>query len=495
MENILERKTTDIANKSEHGKDNMDDKQNGSDKQKSASIKSINPATNELVKSFEEMTEQAIESAISGADKAYQDWKKTSYEQRASLLHKVASLMRKEKNTLAKLITLEMGKLFKESEAEIDLSVNIIDYYADNGAKFLADQTLKTEFGEAIIRHSPIGVLLGVQPWNFPFYQVARFAAPNIMIGNVVLVKHASNVPQCGIAMEKLFKEAGAPDGIYTNLLIPGSKAHVLLEDRRIKGASLTGSETAGASLAEAAGKNLKKSVLELGGSDAFIVLEDADMDKTVEWAVVGRMSNTGQSCVAAKRFIVVEAVADEFLKKFKEKLRALKVGDPMDKDTQLGPLSSEEAAVHLDDQVKRSVAAGAKILLGGKRIDRIGAYMEATILTDIKPGVPAYYEELFGPVASFYRVKDEAAAIELANDSPFGLGGSVFTNDIKRGKHVADQIDTGMVFINHPTGTQEDLPFGGTKRSGYGRELSELGIQEFVNKKLIRVSGLSDPF
>ncbi len=473
----------------------MDDKQNGSDKQKSASIKSINPATNELVKSFEEMTEQAIESAISGADKAYQDWKKTSYEQRASLLHKVASLMRKEKNMLAKLITLEMGKLFKESEAEIDLSVNIIDYYADNGAKFLADQTLKTEFGEAIIRHSPIGVLLGVQPWNFPFYQVARFAAPNIMIGNVVLVKHASNVPQCGIAMEKLFKEAGAPDGIYTNLLIPGSKAHVLLEDRRIKGASLTGSETAGASLAEAAGKNLKKSVLELGGSDAFIVLEDADMDKTVEWAVVGRMSNTGQSCVAAKRFIVVEAVADEFLKKFKEKLSALKVGDPMDKDTQLGPLSSEEAAVHLDDQVKRSVAAGAKILLGGKRIDRIGAYMEATILTDIKPGVPAYYEELFGPVASFYRVKDEAAAIELANDSPFGLGGSVFTNDIKRGKHVADQIDTGMVFINHPTGTQEDLPFGGTKRSGYGRELSELGIQEFVNKKLIRVSGLSDPF
>jgi len=495
MENILERKTTDIANKSEHGKDSMDDKQNGSDKQKSASIKSINPATNELVKSFEEMTEQAIESAISGADKAYQDWKKTSYEQRASLLHKVASLMRKEKNTLAKLITLEMGKLFKESEAEIDLSVNIIDYYADNGAKFLADQTLKPEFGEAIIRHSPIGVLLGVQPWNFPFYQVARFAAPNIMIGNVVLVKHASNVPQCGIAMEKLFKEAGAPDGIYTNLLIPGSKAHVLLEDRRIKGASLTGSETAGASLAEAAGKNLKKSVLELGGSDAFIVLEDADMDKTVEWAVVGRMSNTGQSCVAAKRFIVVEAVADEFLKKFKEKLSALKVGDPMDKDTQLGPLSSEEAAVHLDDQVKRSVAAGAKILLGGKRIDRIGAYMEATILTDIKPGVPAYYEELFGPVASFYRVKDEAAAIELANDSPFGLGGSVFTNDIKRGKHVADQIDTGMVFINHPTGTQEDLPFGGTKRSGYGRELSELGIQEFVNKKLIRVSGLSDPF
>jgi len=495
MENILEKKTTGSANKSEHGKDSADDKQNGSDKQKSASIKTVNPATNELVKSFEEMTEQAIESAISGAEKAYQDWKKTSYEQRADLLHKVASLMRQEKDTLAKLITLEMGKLLKESEGEIDLSADILDYYADNGAKFLADQTLKTEFGEAVVRNSPIGVLLGIEPWNFPFYQVARFAAPNIMIGNVVLVKHASNVPQCGIAIEKLFKEAGAPDGIYSNLLIPGSKISILLADERIKGASLTGSETAGADLAEAAGKNLKKSVLELGGSDAFIVLEDADMDKTVEWAVVGRMNNTGQCCVASKRFIVVEAVADEFLKKFKEKLSALKVGDPMDNDTQLGPLSSEEAAVHLEDQVKRSVAAGAKILLGGKRIDRKGAYMEATILTDIVPGVPAYYEELFGPVASFYRVKDEAAAIELANDSPYGLGGSVFTNDIERGKKVADQIDTGMVFINHPTWTKEDLPFGGTKRSGYGRELSELGIQEFINKKLIRVSGLSDPF
>jgi succinate-semialdehyde dehydrogenase/glutarate-semialdehyde dehydrogenase len=482
-----------IENKSEQGK-NSDKKENGSDKKK-ATIKTVNPTTNEVLQSFEEMTEQAIESAISNADKAFQDWKKTSYEERANLLHKVASLMRKEKDTLAKLITLEMGKLIKESEGEIDLSANIIDYYADNGARFLADQTLKTELGEAIIRHNPIGVLLGIEPWNFPFYQVIRFAAPNVMIGNVVLVKHASNVPQCGIAIEKLFKEAGAPDGIYTNLLIPGGKVAVLLADKRIKAATLTGSETAGASLAEAAGKNLKKSVLELGGSDAFIVLEDADMDKTVEWAVIGRMNNTGQSCIAAKRFIVVEAVADEFLKKFKEKLSALKVGDPMDKDTQLGPLSSEEAAAHLDDQVKRSVAAGAKILLGGKRIDRKGAYMEATILTDIKPDVPAYYEELFGPVACFYRVKNEAAAIELANDSPFGLGGSVFTNNIERGKKVADQIDTGMVFINHPTWTKENLPFGGTKRSGYGRELAELGIQEFVNKKLIRVSGISDPF
>ena len=483
MENSNKTKSTRLEN------------HKGNDEQKQSSIKTVNPATNEVLKSFEEMTDPAIEAAISGADKAYNDWRKTSYEERASFLHKVASLMRKKKDSLAKLITLEMGKLLKQSEGEIDLSADIFDYYADNGETFLADKVLDPEYGEAIIRNSSIGALLGVMPWNFPFYQVARFAAPNIMVGNTILLKHASNVPQCAAAIEELFKEAGAPEGLYTNLFISGKHTSALASDKRIKGVSLTGSEKAGASLAEIAGKNLKKVVLELGGSDAFIVLEDADMDKTVEWAVIGRMNNTGQSCVAAKRFIVVEAVADEFLEKFKEKLGALKAGDPMDEDTQLGPLSSEEAAVHLDDQVKRSVAAGAKVLLGGKRIDRKGAYMEATILTDITSDVPAYHEELFGPVASFYRVKDEAAAIELANDSPFGLGGSVFTNDIERGKKVADQIDTGMVFINHPTWTQADLPFGGTKRSGVGRELSELGIQEFVNKKLIRISGISDPF
>ena len=483
MENSNKTKSTRLEN------------HKGNDEQKQSSIKTVNPATNEVLKSFEEMTDPAIEAAISGADKAYNDWRKTSYEERASFLHKVASLMRKKKDSLAKLITLEMGKLLKQSEGEIDLSADIFDYYADNGETFLADKVLDPEYGEALIRNSSIGALLGVMPWNFPFYQVARFAAPNIMVGNTILLKHASNVPQCAAAIEELFKEAGAPEGLYTNLFISGKHTSALASDKRIKGVSLTGSEKAGASLAEIAGKNLKKVVLELGGSDAFIVLEDADMDKTVEWAVIGRMNNTGQSCVAAKRFIVVEAVADEFLEKFKEKLGALKAGDPMDEDTQLGPLSSEEAAVHLDDQVKRSVAAGAKVLLGGKRIDRKGAYMEATILTDITSDVPAYHEELFGPVASFYRVKDEAAAIELANDSPFGLGGSVFTNDIERGKKVADQIDTGMVFINHPTWTQADLPFGGTKRSGVGRELSELGIQEFVNKKLIRISGISDPF
>lgn len=459
------------------------------------SIQTINPNTNKTIKSFEEMTQKSVDAKVAKAQVAFVDWKETSYQQRADLLHKVATLMRIKKSKLAKTITLEMGKLLAQAEGEIDLSADIFDYYADHGAAFLADKVLDPEYGTAIIRNSPVGVLLGVMPWNFPFYQVARFAAPNIMVGNTILLKHASIVPQCAAALEELFEEAEAPDGLYTNLFISGKHASALVSDKRIKGVSLTGSEEAGASIAMEAGKHLKKIVLELGGNDVFIILEDADMEKTVEWAVVGRMNNNGQCCVASKRFIAVEAIADTFIQKFKDKLSKMKVGDPMDPATELGPLSSEAAAVHLADQVKRSVNEGAKVLLGGKRADREGAFMEPTILTDLKPGIAAYHEELFGPVASFYVVKDEQAAIDLANDSDFGLGASVFTQDIERGKKVADQIDTGMVFINHPTWTQADLPFGGTKGSGFGRELSELGIQEFVNKKLIRVSELNDPF
>jgi succinate-semialdehyde dehydrogenase/glutarate-semialdehyde dehydrogenase len=315
------------------------------------------------------------------------------------------------------------------------------------------------------------------------------------MIGNTVLIKHAANVPQCAIAIEEIFAEAGAPLGLYTNLLISHPQTSKLIADKRIRGVSLTGSEVAGASVAAEAGKNVKRSVLELGGSDAFIILEDADIDKAVEWAVVGRINNNGQCCVASKRFIAVESIADAFLEKFKNKMAELVVGDPMDDITHLGPLCTEAAAVKIADQVKRAVDGGAKILLGGQRVVREGAFMQAIILTDIKPDNPVFYEEFFGPVALFFKVKNEEEAIALANDSPFGLGGSVFTQDIERGNRVANQIDTGMVFINHPTWTQADLPFGGTKNSGYGREMAQLGLEEFVNKKLIRVSELSDPF
>ncbi|AWG21113.1 succinate-semialdehyde dehydrogenase [Flavobacterium faecale] len=452
-------------------------------------IQTTNPATNKVVKSFNEMTEKQVDQAIDNANSTFSSWRKTSFKERATLIHKVADLMRTKKTELAKLITLEMGKVFAQSEGEIDLSANILDYYADHAETFLADKKLNPDSGEAFVRSSPIGALFGVMPWNFPFYQVVRFAAPNIMAGNTILLKHASIVPQCAIAIEDLFKEAGAPEGLYTNLMISGKRSTGLVEDVRIKGISLTGSEGAGASMAEAAGKNLKRSVLELGGSDSFIILEDADIDKTVEMAILGRMNNNGQSCVASKRFIAVEAIADEFLEKFTAKIASLKVGDPMDANTQVGPLSSEEALQGLLDQVKRFEKAGAKVATGGKRAFEEGAYMQPTLLTNLKRGEPTFYEELFGPVASFYKVKDEQEAIDLANDSPFGLGGSIYTKDIERAIKIADQIDSGMIFINSPTASQPDLPFGGTKRSGYGRELSEQGIHEFINKKLIRVS------
>jgi succinate-semialdehyde dehydrogenase/glutarate-semialdehyde dehydrogenase len=458
-------------------------------------FQTINPVNNKVIKMFDEMSDASVEKVVAKASSTFDEWKKTDYKVRAQLLYKVAGLLRGKKKELAQMITLEMGKLLIHAEGEIKLSAEIFDYYAKNSELFLADKILMPVHGQASIRHSPIGVLLGIQPWNFPFYQVARFAAPNIMIGNAILIKHAPNVPQCAIAIEELFIEAGAPLGLYTNLQLSNERTSGLIADRRIKGVSLTGSEAAGSSVATEAGKHIKRSVLELGGSDAFIILEDADIDKAVEWAVVGRMNNNGQCCVAAKRFIAVESIADSFLEKFKNKLSELVIGDPMEATTNLGPLCTEAAAVHIAGQVKRAVDGGAKIILGGKRVDREGAFMEPTILTNILPENPVFYEEFFGPVALFFKVKNEQEAIALANDSPFGLGGSVFTQDIERGKRIADQIDSGMVNINHPTWTQADLPFGGTKGSGYGRELAELGLDEFVNKKLIRVSELSDPF
>jgi succinate-semialdehyde dehydrogenase/glutarate-semialdehyde dehydrogenase len=455
---------------------------------------SINPYDGKILKTFKQLTNEQLETKLATAATCFENWRQTTFVERAAIVAKAATIMRSRSEEFARPVTLEMGKLIAEARGEVALSADIIDYYAKNAERFLASEPLNPSSGEAEIVSTPLGVLFGVQPWNFPYYQLARFAAPNLMAGNVVMVKHAGCVPQCAIAFEKLWLDAGAPLGAYTNLLISHDQVNRVIDDPRIKGVALTGGVEAAKSIAARAGQNLKKTTMELGGSDAFIVLEDADLDKTVAWAVWAKMNNTGQCCVAAKRFIVVDKLADLFLQKFRTALALLKPGDPMDKATTLGPLSTEAALLQLLEQVKRAAAQGATLIMGGKRIDLPGSFMEATILTNIKPDNPAYREEFFGPVALFFRVKNEEEAVALANDSDFGLGGSVFTKDVPRGKRLARRIDTGMVFINHPTWTTPDLPFGGIKNSGYGRELSSLGIQEFVNKKLIRVASIDAP-
>jgi succinate-semialdehyde dehydrogenase/glutarate-semialdehyde dehydrogenase len=458
------------------------------------SYQSINPYNGELVKSFEEHTDQQLETAIAAAQACFHLWKNLSFRDRAAIVAKAADIMRDRADDFARLVTLEMGKLYAESVGEVMLSADILDYYSKHAERFLEPEFLDPDSGEAVIESSPLGVLFGVQPWNFPYYQLARFAGPNLMAGNVVLVKHSGTVPQCAIAFEQLWLDAGAPAGAYTNLLISHDQVLTVIDDSRVQGVALTGGVAAAKGVAERAGRNVKKSTMELGGSDAFIVLEDADLDKTLTWAIWAKMNNMGQCCIAGKRFIIVEQLADPFLSKFKASMESLIPGDPMDKHTTLGPLSTEAALIQLLKQVDEAVAHGATLVLGGKRVDRPGAFMEPTILTDIAPDNPAYREEFFGPVALFFRVKDEDAAIALANDSDYGLGGSVFTQDIERGKRVASRIETGMVFINHPTWTASDLPFGGIKNSGYGRELSSHGVQEFVNKKLVRVAPIDAP-
>lgn len=449
-------------------------------------IASINPATNEQIKMYPPLTKDEVSAAIEKSDDAYQTWKTTSFVERKTILLKLAETLRANVDKFAHLITLEMGKRISESRYEINYCANIAEFYANGAETFLADQPMDVDDAHAYIRHEPLGVIMGVMPWNFPFYQVIRFAAPNVMAGNTVMVKHASNVPQCAEAIADLFRASGLPDGVYTNLFIPTEFVELIVSDKRVRGVSLTGSEVAGAAVASLAGKNLKRSVLELGGNDPFIVLDDADVEKAVTLAVKGRTVNAGQSCVAAKRFIVVDEVADRFLSGFKQQMSQLEMGDPADEQTTLAPLSSEDAAVKLLQQVQATIDAGATVVLGGDRPNRPGAYFNPTILTDITPEMPTFDQELFGPVASVYRVKDEAAAIELANRSSYGLGGSVYTQDAERGRRVAEQVQTGMMFINQPTRSQAELPFGGIKNSGYGRELSHLGILEFINRKLI---------
>lgn len=455
---------------------------------------SINPNDGALLKRFDILSDAALEAALATAEACFQGWKHTSYDDRAAIVARAAALMHAHVDDFARLETLEMGKRIGEARAEVGFSADILDYYARHGEAFLAPDKLDPGKGEAHVESSPLGVLFCIEPWNFPYYQLARVAGPQLMAGNVLVVKHAGCVPQCAIAFEKLLLDAGAPLGAYTNLLVSYDQSDRIIDDPRIKGVALTGSVDAGRRVAARAGQNLKKSTMELGGSDAFIVLDDADLDKVLPWAVWGRMYNAGQTCCAAKRFIVLDAVADAFLARFTAALEALAPGDPMDATTTLGPLSTEAALVQLVAQVDAAVKGGATLLLGGKRIDRPGWFMQPTILTDIAPGNPAFRDEFFGPVASFFRVGSEDEAIALANDSDFGLGGSVWTRDEARGLRVASRIDAGMVFVNNIDWADAQLPFGGIKHSGYGRELGSVGIQEFVNKKLVRSGDIAAP-
>jgi succinate-semialdehyde dehydrogenase/glutarate-semialdehyde dehydrogenase len=453
-----------------------------------AVLRSVNPFNGQTLKTYPEMTPEEVDDAIAKAHEHFATWRRVPFAERARLLRRAATLCRERVEDLARLMTLEMGKRIAEGREEVELCARIFEYYADRGEELLRPQTLPSPLGDGTLLNEPLGVLFGIEPWNYPCYQVVRVAAPNLMAGNVVLMKHASGVQQCAEALDQLIHDAGFPREVYTNLVISARAANRVIDDDRVQGVSFTGSDASGARVAERAGRNVKKTILELGGSDPFVVLEDADMDLTVDRAVFGKMTNMGQSCVAAKRFILHQSISNEFVDRFRERLAALKMGDPLDESTGVAPLSSVEAAAQLEDQVNRSVAGGARVVLGGKRPGPDSAFFEPTILTDVRKGTPAYGEELFGPVAAVMEVPDEAAAIAVANDTKYGLGGSVYTRDVGRGRRVADAIEAGMVFVNHPAWIYEDMPFGGIKKSGYGRECGPLGIQEFVNKKVFRV-------
>jgi succinate-semialdehyde dehydrogenase / glutarate-semialdehyde dehydrogenase len=456
------------------------------------SYRSVNPATGEVLKEFAEHTDEQMMNALAAAHSAFRTWAARPFRERSKIIGRSAQILLEKKEELARLATLEMGKRIAESRGEIELSASIMQYFADNAETFLAPKKLNSVMGEAHIEYSSLGVLLSIQPWNYPYYQLARFAGPHLMAGNAMLVKHASGVPQCALAFEQALREAGMPEGVYTNLFLSNDQVGALIDDPRVQGIALTGSERAGESLASRAGKNLKKSTMELGGSDAFIVLDDADLDPTVAMAVLGRFANSGQTCIGAKRFIVVESVLDKFLPRFIDAASKLKLGDPLDESVTLGPLSSDAALQLILRQIQEATNHGAQIVLGGGRAGKVGAFLEPTILTNVTPDNPAYKQEFFGPVALIFPAKDEDDAIAIANDSPFGLGGSVYTTDIERAKRVASRMETGMVFVNYPDVSAPDLPFGGIKRSGYGKELSSLGIEEFVNKKLILVPNAS---
>ena len=449
-------------------------------------IATINPTTAEKLKVFNPLTSEEITQKLALAGSTFQQYRQTSFSQRSEWLNRAAEILEKNKLEYAQIMTTEMGKPIKSAIAEVQKCALVCRFYAEKAPEFLADVSVASDASKSFLAYHPLGVILAVMPWNFPFWQVFRFAAPALMAGNVGVLKHASNVPQCALALEDIIQQAGFPKGAFQTLLIGAKQVKSVIEDDRVKAATLTGSEPAGASLASAAGQQIKKTVLELGGSDPFIVLESADLESAVATAVTARMLNNGQSCIAAKRFILAEAIADEFTEKLIAKFQALKIGDPMSEDTDIGPLATAAILTDLDQQVQTSLKAGAKLLMGGKPLDRPGNFYPPTILTDIPLDSPTAKEEFFGPVALLFRVKNLDEAIELANDIPFGLGASAWTTNLQERDRLIKDIEAGAVFINGLVKSDPRLPFGGIKRSGYGRELSIQGIQEFVNIKTV---------
>lgn len=454
-------------------------------------IQSFNPYTNTLEKSFDELDTTAIDNVITQADQAYIKWKKTTVEERSALMLNLAKVITHEAEHYAQFPTLEMGKLKTETLYwELPTCADIARYYAKKAKTFLAPDVLKKSWitGSTVVEKHPLGVIFGIMPWNYPYYQVFRFAIPNIMAGNTVIIKHASNVPQCALAIEELFQKAGFPKGVYTNVLVSGKNTSQIIADKRIQGVSLTGSETAGAKVAELAGTNLKKVVLELGGSDPFIVLEDTDVDYTTDMAILGRFFNSGQTCIASKRFIIHRDCYNDFLGKFIAKTMDLKPGNPMDDSTKFAPMSSHKERDALLQLINNAVAQGARLEIGGKAYtDLEGAWIEPTIISGVTPEMNIYHQELFGPVAIIHQIKNDDEAIQLANDSEFGLSATIFSKSKSRIKYISNRLETGMVFINTVSVTEPETPFGGVKKSGFGRELSKMGMEEFINRKTIR--------
>ena len=446
-----------------------------------------NPATGELESTYPTASDQDIQQTIENADKAYQDWRHVPLDERSTLLHKVADIYLERQDELARIVATEMGKPIAEGKGEIGLVAEIYRYYADNAEQLLANNEIAVAKGTAIVEKHPVGVLLGIMPWNYPHYQVARFIAPNLMAGNTIILKHAPQCPHTAEVIVDILKAAGAPDGIYNNIYATNEQAATIIHDKRVQGVSLTGSERAGAAVAKEAGGALKKVVLELGGSDPFIVTADADIKQAIKGALAGRFGNAGQACNAAKRLIVVEAVYDDFVKGFTDGVQDMSLADPLNDKTAMGPMSSKAAADNLQKQLDSAIDAGATVLVSGGKVDKPGAWFKPTVLTDVNDSMAVYREELFGPVAVIYKARDIDHAIKIANDVPFGLGASIQTQDTALAKKIGEQLEVGMVSINAPSGSEANTPFGGVKRSGFGRELGTLGITEFLNYKLIR--------